>query len=354
MSTKVLEMKHTVAINCLGRYKAVVGPNALNELASFDNFSEYAVIADSTVARLHLQKVLDILEQKHLKHCSIIFKAGEKSKNFKTLNSILEKLGKNEITRTGCIIALGGGVTGDLAGFAASIWLRGISYIQIPTTLLAMIDSSVGCKTAVDLSCGKNLAGAFWKPEAVIADTNLLQTLTKSTISEGIAEMLKIAVISSPEVFNVLSSDPAQALSPKIIAECIKLKADIVRQDPQEKDQRRLLNLGHTPGHAIEKLSEYAIKHGRAVAMGMSMIARAGLRNGITTEECCNSIIKACRKCKLPTESLYPTSLLISAMLQDKKRRGDNITLVVPVSIGHCILHTIPIDKLTEFFDAKV
>ncbi len=242
--------------------------------------------------------------------CSYVFPAGEEHKNFTTLSAILEFLAESQLTRTDCVAALGGGVTGDMAGFAAASYLRGIRYVQLPTTLLSAVDSSVGGKTAIDLAAGKNLAGAFLQPAAVLCDTDCLRSLPAAVFADGAAEAIKTGVLSGETLFSLFEDGTLTDAPAEIIARCIRYKAGVVERDEKERGERRKLNLGHTVGHAIEKCSGYAIPHGHAVAVGLAVMARASERLG-WAEPGVSARIAAClEKNGLPTGTDYPAEAL--------------------------------------------
>ena len=264
----------------------------------------------------------------------------------------MEFLASEHLTRTDCVAALGGGVTGDMAGFAAAVYLRGIRYVQLPTTLLAAVDSSVGGKTAVDLTAGKNLAGAFCQPAAVICDTDCLKTLPPDVFADGAAEAVKTGVLSDEALFALFEDGTLTADPGEVIARCVAYKAGVVERDEKEQGERKLLNLGHTVGHAIEKCSGYVIPHGHAVAAGLAVIARAAEALGWTEESLAARITACLSKNGLPTGTDYSAEALAEAALSDKKRAGGDITLVVPRKIGHCELRKVPVADLLPIIRA--
>ena len=336
-------------------YTAAIGPGLLKDcgrrLRDIMPPCRMAVVTDSAVAPLYLDTVRKSLEAAGFAVCSYVFPAGERSKHLGTLSEILEFLASERLTRTDCVAALGGGVVGDMAGFAAAVYLRGVRYVQLPTTLLAAVDSSVGGKTAIDLSAGKNLAGAFLQPAAVICDTDCLETLSPEVFADGAAEAVKTGILCDASLFalfedGVLTADPAE-----VIARCVAYKAGVVERDEKEQGERKLLNLGHTVGHAIEKCSGYTIPHGHAVAAGLAMMARASARLGWMSPEGMrqNDAERICSTLGLtglPISTDYSPEALAEAALADKKRAGDSITIVVPREIGRCELKTIPVTEL--------
>ena len=311
-----------------------------------------AVITDSTVAPLYLKTVTGSLEDAGFTVCSYIFPAGEGSKNFTTLAAILEFLAEQHLTRTDCVAALGGGVTGDMVGFAAACYLRGIRCVQLPTTLLSAVDSSVGGKTAIDLAAGKNLAGAFLQPTAVLCDTDCLRSLPSDVFADGTAEAIKTGVLDDESLFALFEDNTFTAAPEEVIARCVRYKAGVVERDEKEQNERRLLNLGHTVGHAIEKCSGYAIPHGHAVAAGLAIIARAAEALGWTDEPIAARIAACLKKNHLPTGTEFSAKALAEAALADKKRAGGNITLVIPKKIGVCELKKVPVSELLPIIRA--
>lgn len=284
-----------------------------------------------------------------------VFPGGEDHKDMATITSILEYLAKNDFTRSDLIIALGGGITGDVSGFAAASYLRGIEFIQIPTTLLAAVDSSVGGKTGVNLSSGKNLAGAFHQPSLVLFDPDILSTLSADLKLDGIAEAIKAGFIGDPDILSLAyhCADPQdEDFLTKLAALAIEVKRIIVEDDERESGKRALLNLGHTAAHAIEKCSRYNIRHGHAVAMGMAIVSSASVKKGWCDNSVHEAMMAVLNKFEFPLECPYSAEELTSAALHDKKRKGNDITLVIPEAIGNCVLKKIPVEDLTEFFEA--
>ena len=349
----------TIHVRTDPEYDVVIGPGLLKECGSrlkeTVGLCHMAVVTDSNVAPLYLETVKSSLLEAGVQVSAYIFPAGEESKNFDTLSDILEFLAGEQLTRVDCVAALGGGVTGDMAGLAAALYLRGVKYVQLPTTLLAAVDSSVGGKTAIDLSAGKNLAGAFLQPSAVICDTNCLKTLPPEVFADGAAEALKTAVLCDEGLFARM--EYGLKTSEEIIAQCVAFKAGVVERDEKEQGERKLLNLGHTVGHAIEKCSDFRIPHGHAVAAGLAIMTRAAENLGWMTGESkrtleAERIESAVETLGLPSTTEYPPAALAQAALSDKKRAGDSITIVVPSKIGRCELKTIPVTELQSIIEA--
>ncbi len=308
-----------------------------------------AVVTDSNVAKLHCPTLENSLKTAGFEPLVHVFPAGEASKTLSTYAGVLQFLAENRLTRTDVVIALGGGVTGDLTGFAAATYLRGIRFVQIPTTLLAMVDSSVGGKTGVDLPSGKNLVGAFHQPSLVVCDTNVTATLPSEVFADGVAEALKTAVLRDAKLFALMEQGAWSTHLDEVIGTCIRIKADVVEADEFEQGERKLLNLGHTLGHAIEKCSDYTISHGHAVAMGLAAVARAAVANGLAPQELSDRISNALQNNNLPVSLPLPMEELLPAIASDKKRAGSKLTLVVPLAIGNCTLRELPLQEAQEF-----
>ena len=268
----------TVEVRASGAYTVKIGSGLLDalgrELSALASGS-VLVVTDSNVAPHYLQRACASLRQAGFAVCSVEIPAGESSKNLENFGLLLRVLAQKRLTRTDTVVALGGGVTGDLAGFAAASYLRGVRLVQVPTTLLAMVDSSVGGKTAVDLPEGKNLVGAFHQPALVLCDTDTLDTLPEAVFREGCAEVIKTAILFDRPLFRQLAQQGTGFDREDVIARCVAHKRDIVAEDEFENGSRRLLNLGHTVGHAVEKCSGYTVSHGAAVAIGTAVMARA-------------------------------------------------------------------------------
>ena len=273
-----------------------------------------------------------------------------RKKNLETVQNILEFLALHNITRTDFLVAVGGGVVGDITGFCAAIYLRGIRFFQFPTTFLAAIDSSVGGKTGVNLDAGKNLAGAFWQPEMVICDCNTFSTLPYDVFSDGTAEAIKYGVIADKDLFSMLSSGSLSENLIDVIECCVKIKSELVSCDEFDRGRRLLLNFGHTIAHAIEKCSNFSIPHGRAVGIGMALISKAAYQLGFSNVDCAKPISEALHKYSLPDASPFEKQALLHAIGYDKKRSGDEITLVLPVRIGECCYEKFSLKELPPIF----
>jgi 3-dehydroquinate synthase len=328
-------------------YDVLIGQNLLEKSGELISqnvkkpYTKFAVITDDNVAPIYLERITDALidgENEAVKVVSFTFPNGEQSKNLATVEKIYAFLAKNEIGRNDCIIALGGGVTGDMAGFAAATYLRGVDYVQIPTTLLAQVDSSVGGKTAVDLPQGKNLVGAFKQPVLVIIDTETLKTLPEHFFTDGLGEVIKYGMIRSERILTYLEShdkDTIHSVIPDIVEECIDVKRRIVEADEFESGELKLLNFGHTFGHAIEKLENYSgMTHGFAVTAGMLFISRMYNETGLVPNEIIGRLAKLMMKYSLFSAFSFTDSQLFDAALSDKKRSGDSIDLIIVKKVG--------------------
>lgn len=347
-------MERKVHIRAGREYDAFIGAGLLDKCGEMCRSAgisgKAAIITDSNVSPLYLSRAIRSFRAAGYDTVSMEFPAGESYKNIETFSMILEFLAKAGLTRSDFAVALGGGVVGDMVGFAAGCYMRGIGYVQMPTTLLSAVDSSVGGKTAIDLAAGKNLAGLFIQPEIVICDTDTMKTLEPSVLSDGAAEAVKTAILGDTELFAQLENGVNMDNIADVIASCVAFKGKVVEEDEFELGIRKTLNLGHTPAHGIEKLSDYLIAHGRAVGMGTAIMARAAHRLGNMTAETKNRILRTLENCGLFTDCPFTAQELAHAAMNDKKRSGDSITIVMPREIGHCTLEKIKTSELEEIF----
>lgn len=310
-----------------------------------------AIITDSNVCGLYSQGVKKSLEKEGFEVYTHIFPAGEESKNLKSVYDMLCFLAENSFTRSDIIAALGGGVTGDMAGYAAASYMRGIDFVQIPTSLLSQIDSSVGGKTGVDLPQGKNLCGAFWQPKAVIIDYTVLDTLPERYFTDGMAEAIKYGCIKDKKLFERLENESVRDFLEDMIFNCVDIKRRVVENDEREKGERMLLNFGHTLGHAIEKYYNFSgISHGEAVAIGMSLIAAAGEKNGLTKSGTARRVVDILKKYSLPVCLDAPLDEIITAARADKKMSLDGLNFVMLSEIGDSFVKKLPMDGVWDFF----
>jgi 3-dehydroquinate synthase len=346
----------TIHVTASNEYDVKIGsgllPSLGAELSRVCKVGTAAIISDSNVWPLYGEDAINSLESAGYQTVHYVFPAGEASKNGSTYLAILNFLAENHITRSDCIIALGGGVVGDISGFAAATYLRGIAYIQVPSTLLAAVDSSVGGKTAIDLDAGKNLAGAFYQPRLVLCDTDLLTTLPEAIFRDGCAEVIKYGVLYDEKLFSDLLRDGLDFDRETVIARCVELKRDVVAQDEFDTGERQKLNLGHTIGHAVEALSNFTISHGQAVAIGMAIVTGAAFKNEICKSDALEKLLAILEKFRLPTSTNKTAQELFEAALSDKKRLGVTVTLVVPEEIGKCTLRPTKVDELKDFIKA--
>lgn len=312
-----------------------------------------AILTDDTVDALYSDRAVKSIEGSGFSAIKYVIPHGEDSKCAENFIGFLNFLAKNKMTRSDILIALGGGVVGDLCGFCASSYLRGVRFIQIPTTLLSMVDSSVGGKTAINLNCGKNLAGAFYQPSLVLIDPNTLDTLKKEIFADGCAEVIKYGIINDKPLFDKLLCGIDNNIE-DIIENCVKNKRDIVNIDEKDTGVRQLLNLGHTIGHAVEHLSGFEISHGSAVAIGTVAIAKISNSLGFMPQDEVTLIKEIFEKYSLPTICPYSEEQICEVSLSDKKREGGHINLVIPYSIGDSKLMRVETSSLFDIFSRGV
>ncbi len=340
----------TVAVTASRPYEVRIGPELLPILGdlirNLGRHRKLCIVSDSNVWALYGAAVQKSLEDAGFSVCSFLIPAGEESKNGANYLALLEFLAGHQLTRSDALVALGGGVVGDLTGFAAATYLRGIPYYQVPTTLLAAVDSSVGGKTAIDLAAGKNLAGAFWQPSLVLCDTNTLDTLPPEIFRDGCAEVIKYAILYDPALFADLEAQGLDFDREAVITRCVELKRDVVAQDEFDTGARMKLNLGHTIGHGIEASSDFQISHGRAVAMGIAIVARAS--------QCPDTdrILALLDQFGLPTTTEFSARELFRHALSDKKRSGGTVNLILPRAIGSCDIVPTAVDQIQSFIQA--
>lgn len=340
----------TVTIHASKSYHVQIGYDILASLGeqvrSLGKAESVCIVSDSHVWPLYGAVAERSLLDAGLRVCSFVFPAGEDSKTGATYLELLNTLARSSLTRSDLIVALGGGVVGDLAGFAAATYLRGIRLIQVPTTLLAAVDSSVGGKTAIDLPAGKNLAGAFFQPELVLCDLSLLSSLPREYFLDGCAEVIKYGILYDGELFSHLADRGPDFDREYVIERCIQWKRDAVAADEFDTGLRMKLNLGHTIGHAIEKSSGYQISHGQAVAVGTAMISRFAAGRGLCSRETARRIEDVLTRFSLPVQTLFPAGELAQYALSDKKRSGSKVSLVVPREIGRCDILPVSVEAV--------
>ena len=346
----------TVTVSASRNYTILIAPGILSVIGEkvrelFPKAKTAAVITDDIVKELYLEPIAKSLSEAGLAPLCRSVPPGESSKSPKNYLALLDWLCENRLGRSDIIIALGGGVVGDLAGFTAATYMRGCPLVQVPTTLLAMVDSSVGGKTGIDLEAGKNLAGAFYQPSLVICDTKTLGTLPEHTFKDGLAEVIKYGMLGSAEILKSLQKFYPKDNPDELIEKCVRMKRDLVQRDELDTGERMLLNFGHTIGHAIEKLSEYTISHGFAVAAGMSIDTRAAFRKGLCTKECLDVLSDLLERFGLPRGTNYTARELYEAALHDKKREGDEITITAPCAFGKSELKKITVASLLDWIE---
>lgn len=346
----------TITVTASKSYQVIIGTELLSQLGSYagsvSKAQKVAIISDSNVWPIYGKSAAESLLDAGFEVCNHVFPAGEESKNGDTYLGILNFLAENHLTRTDLLIALGGGVVGDMTGFAAATYLRGIPYIQIPTTLLAMVDSSVGGKTAIDLPAGKNLAGAFYQPSLVLCDVGALSTLSKTIFRDGCAEVIKYGVLYDSDLFAHLAVHGLAFDKEAVVSRCVELKRNVVAQDEFDRGARQMLNLGHTIGHGIEARSNFTISHGQAVAIGMAIVSKAACSLNICSNAVYEQILQILDTFNLPKETLCSAEELYISALSDKKRAGSTVNLIVPQTIGKCLIRPTPIHELKSFIEA--
>ena len=349
--------EHVVHVGIEGApYDVLVGVGTLGTLGS--RVAELLgpkrafVVTDTNVGPLYLEKVAISLEEAGIEVLSHVFAAGEQNKTVDTWARICRAMAHAGCDRDTVVVALGGGVTGDMAGFAAASFMRGVRLVQVPTSLLAMVDSSVGGKTAIDIPEGKNLVGAFLQPKLVLADVDCLSTLAPGQLADACGEVIKHAVLADPGLFAHLERYPLTdaGRTPEelaaVVADNVRIKRDVVVEDERERGLRQTLNLGHTLGHAIEAASDFSLGHGTCVAIGLCMVARAAAALGRCDGDAARRIERCVRLHGLPTGTDTPAERIVELACHDKKRHADSVNLVVPHAIGSCGIERVSFDEL--------
>ncbi len=341
-----------VRIGAKAPYDVLIQEGILDEAGRWinqcANFDKAAVITDDAVSALYGDRLMSGLLRQGIDARLFAFPEGENSKNPDVIKKIYSFLMREEITRGDIIIAFGGGVPGDVAGFAAATYLRGLPYVQIPTTLISQTDSSVGGKTAVNLTEGKNLMGQFHQPLLVICDPGLLND--PFIIKGGVTEVIKYGLIADEDLFSLIEQGKLVERLEEIIERCVSIKGAIVSEDEYDRGKRQLLNLGHTFGHGVEKLSKYSITHGMAVGIGTAMMLSICVREGILDPQVEKRFLRLLKLFDLPA-SFEGASLkeIASAAVNDKKRTGDDMNIVVCEGIGKCRIRKIKAESLLDF-----
>lgn len=312
------------------------------------------IVTDDNVDKFYGEFVKSSLEKSGIECKKFVFKFGENSKTIETYFEILRFLADGGFTRTDIIVALGGGIPGDMGGFAAATYLRGIRFVQIPTTLLSCVDSSVGGKTAVNLPEGKNLVGAFYQPEVVICDPDTLNTLPDEIFADGCSEVIKYGIIEDKTFFEFLEKNDIRENIEFVIKRSIEMKRDVVARDETEQSIRAILNYGHTVAHGVEKLSKFEISHGSAVAIGMVIESRGLFKSGRTNDDFSDRLVSLLKKNSLPCSCNFSAKQLFDEATFDKKRSGDTIKLINIRSIGTACVEKIKLDELLKIIEAGI
>lgn len=345
-----------ITVSASRTYDIIIGNGLMEQtgryLLGLKKPCRVVILSDSNVWPIYGSIVSDSLSNSGFTPLSYVFPAGEQSKTADVYIQILNYLAQEKITRSDMIIALGGGVVGDMSGFVAATYLRGISYIQIPTTLLAMVDSSVGGKTAIDLPAGKNLVGAFYQPSLVLCDIDALQSLPDHIFRDGCAEVIKYSILYDKSLFMHLLDNGLEFDREFVISTCIQWKQRVVTEDEFDTGARQKLNLGHTIGHAVESYSNFTLSHGQSVAIGIAIVSRSARKNQNISPEDCHKILQILQQFHLPITTDYPAASLSNIALSDKKRAGNSINLIVPQAIGNCKIVATNILQVQSFIEA--
>ena len=352
----------TVTVSASKKYDILIGQGILGSAGALAAermpLCRAAVISDDTVSALFGDEVCSSFSRAGFAVSRFSFSPGERSKTFPTAEKIFNFLLESRIQRNGLIVALGGGVVTDIAGFCASSYLRGVRLIHIPTTIMAAADSSVGGKCGINLSAGKNLVGAFYQPDLVICDTDVFAHLPAHIFYDGMAEVIKLGSARDKGLFEALENSvvtPSSDELPKIIKKAVEIKASIVEKDEFDRSgDRVILNFGHTIGHAVEKCSDYSIPHGHAVAIGMASVARAAKRHGLDKNFDVGRLLSVLFEYSLPASCPFERDELITPILSDKKAELQHISFVIPLTIGSCRKHDVLISDLPAFIDAAL
>ena len=338
----------TVPVTASRSYEVRIGSGLLATLG--ENIPKKAkkvcIVSETNVWPLHGDAAAHSIAAAGFEVTTFIFPAGEESKCGATYLELVNFLAESRLTRTDCLVALGGGVVGDLTGFAAATFLRGIPFIQVPTTLLAAVDSSVGGKTAIDLPAGKNLCGAFYQPSLVLCDTDTLQTLPEDIFRDGCAEVIKYGILYDPTLFATLQEQGINFDRESVITRCVELKRNVVAEDEFDTGSRMKLNLGHTIGHGVEALSNFRLSHGKSVAIGMAIVARSACDPATR-----DAILNLLDRFGLPTDTTSTAEQLYTCALSDKKRAGGTVSLIIPKAIGDCAIVPTPVADVKAFIE---
>jgi 3-dehydroquinate synthase len=341
------------------KYDILIGDGMLDDLGSalkpFHTSSPISIVTDENVWWLYRERFASSLSRAGVEFAPTVLPPGERNKSLDGLAGLYETFAQSALSRDGLVLAFGGGVVGDLCGFAAATWMRGVSFAQVPTTLLAQVDSSVGGKTAINLPQGKNLVGAFYQPKIVLIDPSTLASLPEREIRCGMSEVIKYGAIRSSELFHALAEKPDMASS-DVIGECCRIKSEIVSRDERDFGERMLLNFGHTLGHAIETQSGFELyRHGEAVAYGMVLAARMGEWMGITEPGTSDALRDALTLHGLETD--YPgkdgdLAGLLPSLGMDKKNDGGGVRMIMLRRIGDAFVRRVDFADIKKFLEA--
>lgn len=345
-----------IRVNTSKPYDVVIGSGLLEKagelISDVTKGCKAVIVTDDIVNSLYSEKLVSSMEKAGFTVDVFAFPNGEESKSHKVLIELYDFLSNKNITRSDFLVALGGGVVGDLTGFAAATYLRGIGYVQIPTTLLAQVDSSVGGKTAVDISAGKNLVGAFKQPDIVIADTDTLATLSDEIFTDGMGEVVKYGMIWSKELFDFLATGKVKENLNYVIEQCVDIKRQVVETDEFDTGLRMILNFGHTLGHSIEKYYNYSgFSHGKAVSVGMYLITTIGEKAGIIEKGISEELKKCLMANNMPFEAEISGEALFSGAVNDKKRFSDNINIILCPVIGKADIVKMNINEFKRIIE---
>ncbi len=344
----------TVKVNTSAPYDILIERGVINNAGQYiknvTNAKKAFLITDTNVEKFYAEKVLTSLKNSGFDTDIFVYEAGEKRKTLSTISEMYSRMADFNMSRKDIVVALGGGVCGDMAGFAAATYMRGINFVQIPTSLLAQVDSSVGGKTGVDIAQGKNLVGAFLQPILVLIDPDTLFTLPEYYINDGMAEVIKYGCIKDSGLFKTLENENALDIIDDVIERCVSIKRDVVSRDEKESGERMLLNFGHTLGHSLEKIYSFdGLSHGQAVAIGMVMITAASEKADITENGSTERIINLCKKYNLPVSDTADIKEIVKFCANDKKAGGGSVNLVLLKKIGESFIRKTPLNELESF-----
>lgn len=344
-------------VNTSTPYKILIEKNLINQvnnkLTFLQSDCKILIVTDKNVEKLYLKNLVDQLKTANFQVFTFVVPAKEKAKSFKYAKKIYNFLCKNNFSRSDCILALGGGVVGDLAGFISSTFLRGIPFVNIPTTLLSQVDSSIGSKTGINTPYGKNLVGSFYSPKLVLIDPSLISTLPPYEISNGFSEIIKYALIKDQNLFlklKKLSKNKLFEDLEDIILKCVLIKKELIEKDEFDKNSRMLLNFGHTLGHAIEKLGKFKkYSHGQAVSIGMKMMVESCVKNNILDKSINSDLQFILNKFSLPSNCAFDKKEIILASLNDKKFFNNEFNVVLISSIGNSYIQKFTKEDFEKF-----